>query len=299
MTDAELMAALAAVESELEERWDASEADRRSELLTAVESVALARRLAFVQLGEQDPRTMEQEPEPGSLRAMSPAARRRRPARVRRTIAIEIPGHVAQALGLDEDEEDLDEEDLDEDEEDLEEDRALCDVCHREPVSDEAVLSGLCEGCALDWVASQPEDPLDGAASPIAQQLAADATRCRAAGIPFNPTLPPHFDNTPNERRPPLHQRWWNRPYVSTYTVERWDAHYATLAEEPRARWTESGRAEWMQAWPLGIRYDVRCLDGGAWDRSTAWGQFATLDDALECVAAGPTWLRGKAPDGR
>lgn len=59
---------------------------------------------------------------------------------------------------------------------------------------------------------------------------------------------------------------------------------YAALAEEVRKQWTDSGRAQWMEAWPSGIRYDVRCLDGGAWDRSTSWGMFATLEEALACI---------------
>ena len=119
----------------------------------------------------------------------------------------------------------------------------------------------------------------------IARQLAEDAARCEAAGVPLNPTLPPGFDDTPNERRPASHRPWWNRPYVSTYTVETWDAHYGQLAENVQREWAESGRAGWMAAWPSGIRYDVRCLDGGAWDRSTSWGSFATLDEALARIA--------------
>ena len=120
----------------------------------------------------------------------------------------------------------------------------------------------------------------------IARQLAEDAARCEAVGVPFNPTLPPDFDDTPNERRPASHRQWWNRPFISPYTTETWDAHYAQLAEGVQREWANSGRAQWMAAWPSGIRYDVRCLDGGAWDRSTNWGSFATLDEALACIAS-------------
>jgi hypothetical protein len=119
----------------------------------------------------------------------------------------------------------------------------------------------------------------------IAQQLAEDAVRCGAAGVPFNPTLPPNFDDTPNEGRPQSHQCWWHRPFIRTETVERLDAFYADRtdahAEVGRKLWAESGRAGWMEAWRSGIRYEVRCLDGGAWDRSTSWGMFPTLDEAL------------------
>ena len=120
---------------------------------------------------------------------------------------------------------------------------------------------------------------------PITQQLAEDAARCEAAGVPFNPELPPRFDDTPNDRRPPSHQSWWHRPFIQTYTVDTWEAHYAALAEEARKQWADSGRANWIEAWPSGIRYDVRCLDGGAWDRSTSWGMFASLEEALSCAA--------------
>jgi hypothetical protein len=31
----------------------------------------------------------------------------------------------------------------------------------------------------------------------------------------------------------------------------------------------------------------------GAWDRSTSWGMFATLEEALKCAGNGRTWGRG------
>ncbi len=127
----------------------------------------------------------------------------------------------------------------------------------------------------------------------IADQLKQDAERCAAIGVPFNPTLPKDFDSTPNQARPESHQRWWNRPFTRTETIEQLDAFYAGRtddhAEAGRKHWAES-RAQWLAAWPSGIRYEVRCLDGGAWDRSTSWGMFATLDEALACVTAGPSW---------
>jgi hypothetical protein len=100
--------------------------------------------------------------------------------------------------------------------------------------------------------------------SRIEEQLALDAQRARRAGVAFNPKLPRNFDSTPNDARPASHRKWWNRPYISTQTGD--DPH-------------------WLNAWPSGIRYDVRCLDGGAWDRSTGWGMFATLDEALQLIA--------------
>jgi len=99
----------------------------------------------------------------------------------------------------------------------------------------------------------------------IADQLEQDARRCKAISVPFNPRLPPCFDNMPHDRRPSGHNKWWHRPFIRT-----------EVDDDPR----------WLAAWPSGIRYDVRCLDGGAWDRSTCLGQFATLYEAVGCARA-------------
>jgi hypothetical protein len=113
------------------------------------------------------------------------------------------------------------------------------------------------------------------------------------AGILVNPVLPETFNDTPNDERPHSQAKWWNLPYVVTESVERLDAMYASrtdeYAEAGRKHWAES-RAKWMEAWPGGTRYETRCLDGGAWDRSTSWGMFATLEEALACAHAGPQW---------
>lgn len=107
---------------------------------------------------------------------------------------------------------------------------------------------------------------------------------------PVDPKLPARFDCTPNDERPRSHERWWHRPYVETYSLETWERHYAAIGGEALRHWLEKGRSEWLAAWPGGVRYDVRCLDGGAWDRSTCWGWFATLEEAFACCAAGPAW---------
>ena len=44
--------------------------------------------------------------------------------------------------------------------------------------------------------------------------------------------------------------------------------------------WLE-GRKKWLESYPTGIAYCVRCLDGGAWDRSTNYGTYADIDSAL------------------
>lgn len=112
-------------------------------------------------------------------------------------------------------------------------------------------------------------------------------------GVLLNPELPNDFDSTPNDARPNSQSKWWNIPYIRTSSVEEWDSTYAARtddhAEAGRAYWAEA-RAKWMEAWPTGVRYEVRCLDGGAWDRSTSWGMFSTLELAIACAQTGPTW---------
>lgn len=92
------------------------------------------------------------------------------------------------------------------------------------------------------------------------------------AGVRVNPRLPRNFGCTPNDSRPESHQKWWGRPYIETFT--------------------DDDNPKWREYWPSGVRYDVRCLDGGAWDRPTCWGGFATLEEALECAGTGPVWRK-------
>lgn len=117
-------------------------------------------------------------------------------------------------------------------------------------------------------------------------------------GILIDPKLPPRFDCTANEARPASHQKWWGRPYIETMTVEDWDRYYAERSDEwagqGREHW-KNDRPKWLAAWPGGTRYDVRCLDGGAWDRPTCWGMFATLQEAIECAKSGPNWRRNRS----
>ena len=76
-------------------------------------------------------------------------------------------------------------------------------------------------------------------------------------GVPVDPKLPRAFWTTANERRPLSHGRWWYRPFVRSCQSE---------------------------AWPGGLRFDVYCLDGGAWDRPTVWGCFGSLEEAVSCA---------------
>jgi hypothetical protein len=112
-------------------------------------------------------------------------------------------------------------------------------------------------------------------------------------GIDVDPKLPRRFEDTPNDDRPASHQKWWHRPYIETYTWERMSSGApgpANVTDDERARWFAEWREKWFQAWPSGVRYDVRCLDGGAWDRPTCWGMFQTLDEAVACAQDGPRW---------
>lgn len=122
-------------------------------------------------------------------------------------------------------------------------------------------------------------------------------------GIPVDPELPEMFDQTPNDERPDSHQVWWYRPYIETETwepesFEQYRERLAGYGYEPdhtADEWRErqeKSRAGWFEAFPEGTRYMVRCLDGGAWDRSTCYGVFDNLDDAvsqaLELADRGP-----------
>lgn len=134
---------------------------------------------------------------------------------------------------------------------------------------------------------------------PENQQLVADR-------FPLNPILRDWFDQTPNDKREPLElEHWWDLPFIVTDTWEDCETHFrahqarlsaerfdgALTAEQVEAE-IPSRKAEWFKAWPAGTRYEVRCLDGGAWDRSTNWGMVASLEEAVEKCATGPVWRR-------
>ena len=103
---------------------------------------------------------------------------------------------------------------------------------------------------------------------------------CMLVGrILVDPILPRNFDNTANEMRPRPHDFWWMRPYVATYSADKmWPESDESIESSSR----QEERGAWHKVWPGGIRYDVRRLDGGAWDRSTFHASFATLESAVE-----------------
>jgi len=95
------------------------------------------------------------------------------------------------------------------------------------------------------------------------------------SGVPINPVLPPNFDITPNDARSDRSRAWWDVPFV-----------VICHAEHP----------EFVEHWKGNTRYDVRCLDGGAWDRSTCWGMFRTIEEAVAlAVRATPPGREGKS----
>jgi hypothetical protein len=104
-------------------------------------------------------------------------------------------------------------------------------------------------------------------------------------GIPVNPRLPKDFDNTPNEER--LDFPWWFKPFITTYSWGEIETSTKARTDEYAAGQIANlpeDRQKWFEAWPNGVHYETRCLDGGAWDRSTGWGMFATLQEAVDCA---------------
>lgn len=98
-----------------------------------------------------------------------------------------------------------------------------------------------------------------------------------ATGVPLNPCLPDWFDRRDNATRYRTEIRnWWNRPYiVSTSWEDRQPGSSLTGAE------IENMKKSWFDAWPSGIRYDVRCLDGKELDCSSWWGSYTSIELAL------------------
>ncbi|WP_198266662.1 hypothetical protein [sulfur-oxidizing endosymbiont of Gigantopelta aegis] len=115
-------------------------------------------------------------------------------------------------------------------------------------------------------------------------------------GVCVNPVLRDDFDYTPNDARPNQEvQDWWGRAFVieseyyapdASYEdyMERmasYDMDYSVESKEEWAERTDKSRRLFEEKFPTGKRYDVRVLDGGAWDRSTWKATVATLDEAV------------------
>lgn len=114
-------------------------------------------------------------------------------------------------------------------------------------------------------------------------------------GIPINPILRDEFDMTDNEERPQDEiSDWWDKPYIITEVLDEENTTYEEylgrskeykFTPESREEWierTNKQRESWFESFPDGTRYMVRCLDGGAWDRSSNLGSYPTLKEALK-----------------
>lgn len=78
--------------------------------------------------------------------------------------------------------------------------------------------------------------------------------------LPIDPVLPKHFDSTSNDVRSKRQlDEWWDRPYALSNTD-------GSLT--------------------------LRCLDGGAWDRSTFYGHAENESAALELARSKLDWWR-------
>jgi len=99
-------------------------------------------------------------------------------------------------------------------------------------------------------------------------------------------------DATDNDIRSELEKtHWWGRAYITTEEFTR-DTYKEYLVRMKNSTTVETekqfnsnrvnDRKSWFCHWGNdGVRYNVRCLDGGAWDRSSNKGFFDNLDDAL------------------
>ena len=116
-------------------------------------------------------------------------------------------------------------------------------------------------------------------------------------GIAIDPLLPDDFYDTANEERDTNElAHWWGRPFITTETFredsyeeycERMSKYELESLEEFTAR-REEEEQSWNRKWVEGVRYDVRCLTGGAWDRPSMLGNFSTLDEALALAKEKP-----------
>lgn len=117
-------------------------------------------------------------------------------------------------------------------------------------------------------------------------------------GVCINPLLRNEFDITSNSSRPHLETAdWWGRAYIESHEYSPSDNSYDEYITRmksyrdndtdytPKKEWEEANKAakkSFYESYPTGTMYNVRILDGGAWDRSTWKGAFDNLDDAIE-----------------
>tara|TARA_R110001592_G_scaffold221139_2_gene475827 strand:+ start:33910 stop:34368 length:459 start_codon:yes stop_codon:yes gene_type:complete len=122
-----------------------------------------------------------------------------------------------------------------------------------------------------------------------------------APNVPLNPVMRGDFDMTPNTDRDPLEiEHWWGIPYIVTFPYEMTDRSYQAYLDRLKTygianidteidwlRREEERKNSWFKKWPSGVRFDVRCLTGGAWDRSSSIAMVESLAKAILVATAG------------
>lgn len=123
--------------------------------------------------------------------------------------------------------------------------------------------------------------------------------------IYINPKVPSFMDSKDINDRSESHlAKWFNRAYIRTqdfgddnyqeycermaYTQEEdYQGEYKLDTEDEFNARRAKDLKSWCEHWgDDGIRYDVRILDGGAWDRTTNKGNYKTLKEAIEAAQA-------------
>lgn len=114
-----------------------------------------------------------------------------------------------------------------------------------------------------------------------------------ANGFHVNPSVPEWMDSRSLSNRSESHlEQWYLVPYIQTESFSKETyVNYRdrmkkvkvseVLSKEAFEQWMNDWQRTWWKKWPAGVRYDVRCLDGGAEDRTTNHGSYDTLDKAL------------------
>ncbi len=113
-------------------------------------------------------------------------------------------------------------------------------------------------------------------------------------GVPVDPDLRWDFEVTDNNDRDPREiDDWWDKPFIRSqgFTRDTYIEYKLRMSDyddlDNEEDW-KNRRAEelkkWFEWYPDGYRYDVRCLDGGAWDRSTNLGHYSSLKCALDAI---------------
>ena len=114
--------------------------------------------------------------------------------------------------------------------------------------------------------------------------------------ILVNPKTPIWMDLKNIDDRSESHlKKWGNLAFIRTqgYEIECFLKYlkrmrkYDSSFNEDEIKYNlerKESYLNWWKNWPLGTRFDVRCLDGGAWDRTSWKGSFDNLEDAIKCA---------------